>query len=265
MCSLVRNLKHTAVQPQASQKVERHPLCEPLPIRAPSSLLEFCDNSFLAFFGVWVISKKLKFLYSKVKVKSLSRVRLFATPWTVAYQAPLSMGFSSQEYWSGFSPVDLPDPGMEPRSPALQTDALPSEPPGKSIVFSVDGYSILPYIYLCHQCLHCIPSSLLWSFFFLFLFFFTMVILLAKFISSKSSLFYLKIPSFSPHSWMEAAGCRIPDHSCVSGLAKVSPQPLGCCCCSWRHCCSVPVLAGICLFSFPHCCVYIGGCFSLQC
>ena len=133
-------------------------------------------------------------------MKSLSRIRLFATPWTVAYQAPLSMGFSSQEYWSGFSPVDLPDPGMEPRSPALQTDALPSEPPGKSIVFSVDGYSILPYIYLCHQCLHCIPSSLLWSFFFLFLFFFTMVILLAKFISSKSSLFYLKIPSFSPHS-----------------------------------------------------------------
>ena len=111
MCSLVRNLKHTAVQPQASQKVERHPLCEPLPIRAPSSLLEFCDNSFLAFFGVWVISKKLKFLYSKAKVKSLSRVRLFATPWTVAYEAPLSMGFSSQEYWSGFSPVDLPDPG----------------------------------------------------------------------------------------------------------------------------------------------------------
>ena len=58
----------------------------------------------------------------KVKVKSLSRVQLFATPWTVAYQASLSMGFSRQEYWSGVpfpSPGDLPDPGIEPRSPAL--------------------------------------------------------------------------------------------------------------------------------------------------
>ena len=57
-----------------------------------------------------------------MKVKSLSRVRLFATPWTAAYQAPPSMGFSRQEYWSGVpfpSPGDLPDPGIEPRSPAL--------------------------------------------------------------------------------------------------------------------------------------------------
>ena len=70
----------------------------------------------------------------KVKVKSLSRVRLFATPSTVAHQAPLSMGFSRQEYWSGLlfpSPGDLPDPGIEPGSPTLQADALTSEPPGK--------------------------------------------------------------------------------------------------------------------------------------
>ena len=70
------------------------------------------------------------------EVKSLSRVWLFATPWTAAYQAPLSMGFSGQEYWSGLtfpSTGDLPNPGIEPRSPALQTDALPSEPPGKPI------------------------------------------------------------------------------------------------------------------------------------
>ena len=69
-----------------------------------------------------------------VCVKSLSRVRLFATLWTIARQAPLSMGFSQQEYWSGLpfpSPGDLPDPGIEPRSPALQADALTSEPPGK--------------------------------------------------------------------------------------------------------------------------------------
>ena len=67
----------------------------------------------------------------KVKVKSLRRVRLFATPWTAAKQAPPSMGFSRQEYWSGLplpSPGDLPKPGIKPRSPALQTDALPSEP-----------------------------------------------------------------------------------------------------------------------------------------
>ena len=65
-------------------------------------------------------------------MKSLSRVRLFVTPWTVAYQSPPSMEFSRQ--WSGLtfpSPEDLPKPGIEPRSPALQADALLSEPPGK--------------------------------------------------------------------------------------------------------------------------------------
>ena len=68
-------------------------------------------------------------------MKSLSCVRLFVTPWTVAYQAPLSMRFSRQEDWRGVpfpSPEDLPDPGIEPGSPALQADALLSEPPGKS-------------------------------------------------------------------------------------------------------------------------------------
>ena len=68
-----------------------------------------------------------------VKVKSLSHVQLCATPWTVAYQALPSMGFSRREYWSGLlfpSPGDLPDPGIEPQYPALEADALPSEPPG---------------------------------------------------------------------------------------------------------------------------------------
>ena len=58
------------------------------------------------------------------------------TPWTVARQAPLSIGFSRQEYWSGLpchSPGDLPNPGIEPESPTLQVDSLPSEPPGKPI------------------------------------------------------------------------------------------------------------------------------------
>ena len=64
------------------------------------------------------------------EVKLLSRVRLFATPWTVAYQAPPSMEFFRQEYWNGLSfpsPGDLPDPGIEPGSLTLQADALPSE------------------------------------------------------------------------------------------------------------------------------------------
>ena len=62
------------------------------------------------------------------------------TPWTVAHQAPLSMGFSRQEYWSGLpfpSPVDLPNPGIEPRSPTLQADSLLPELPGNYLLTSV--------------------------------------------------------------------------------------------------------------------------------
>ena len=68
------------------------------------------------------------------EVKLLSCVLFFVTPWTVAHQATLSMGFSRQGYWSGLpfpSPGDLPDPGIEPGSPSLQADALTSQPPGK--------------------------------------------------------------------------------------------------------------------------------------
>ena len=64
----------------------------------------------------------------------LSRSRLFATLWIVTPQAPLSMGFSRQEYWSGMPcppPGDLPNTGIEPMSPALQADSLPAEPLGK--------------------------------------------------------------------------------------------------------------------------------------
>ena len=80
----------------------------------------------------------------KVKVKSLSRVQLSATPWTVAYQAPPSMGFFGQEYWSGLpfpSPEDLPNPEIKPKSPALQAEALPSEPLGKSNI--VEGQYLI--------------------------------------------------------------------------------------------------------------------------
>ena len=80
------------------------------------------------------------------KVKSLSRVQLFVTPWFVAYQASPSIGFSRQEYQSGLpfpSPGDLPDPGIKLRSPTLQADALPSEPPGKPRVQSLGWEDLL--------------------------------------------------------------------------------------------------------------------------
>ena len=63
-----------------------------------------------------------------------SHIRFFETLWTIAPQAPVSIGFSRQEYWRGLpfpSPGDLTDPGTKPRSPALQADSLPSKPPGK--------------------------------------------------------------------------------------------------------------------------------------
>ena len=97
--------------------------------------------------GVWV---QINILFSYCKLRSVSSwcfescrlicvcaqsltgVWLFATPWTVAHQAPLSMGFQRQEYRSGLpflSPGDLLNPGIKPRSPALQADALLSESP----------------------------------------------------------------------------------------------------------------------------------------
>ena len=88
----------------------------------------------MIFLGDRLVKDKLFWKSEKVKVKSLSHVQLFANPWTIAHQAhPPSMEFSRQEYWSGLpfpSPGDLPDPGIKPRSPALQAQALPSEPPG---------------------------------------------------------------------------------------------------------------------------------------
>ena len=88
------------------------------------------------YFWNYIKSQDTSFSYTllKVKVKSLSCVQLFATLCTVAYQAPPSIEFSRQEYWSGLpfpSPGDFPDPGIEPRSLALQVDTLPSEPPRK--------------------------------------------------------------------------------------------------------------------------------------
>ena len=70
----------------------------------------------------------------RVKVLAAQLCPAICDPQTVAHQAPLSMGFPRQEYWSGLpfpSPGDLPDPGIKPGSPTLQADSLPSEPPGK--------------------------------------------------------------------------------------------------------------------------------------
>ena len=82
----------------------------------------------------------------KIVVYLLSHVYSFATPWTVVHQAPRSMGFSRQEYWSGWplpSPGDLPHPGIEPVAPAvapvLRMDSFTAEPVGKLLLFKIGG------------------------------------------------------------------------------------------------------------------------------
>ena len=101
------------------------------------------------------ISMKKWLKWSDVQLR---HVQLFATSWTRACQAPLSMGFSRQEYWSScwcLSPRDLPDPGIEPGSPALQADSLPSEPPGKS-------RTLLLEFPKCFQAISLVCSCLVW-------------------------------------------------------------------------------------------------------
>ena len=109
----------------------------------------YCRNSFTMYtLSNHAIHHELVQCYI---VKSLSRVRLFVTPWTVAYQAPPSMGFSRQEYWSGLpfpSPGNLPDLGIEPGSPALQADALTSAPPG----IGIPHFPVLHFAALCRYC-----------------------------------------------------------------------------------------------------------------
>ena len=95
-------------------------------------------------------------------LESESEVQLFVSPWTVAYQAPPSMGFSRQEYWSGLpfpSPGDLPNPGIKPGSPALQADALPSDPPGKLVLeANIDLRQCTDTLYYAKGA-HLIPSD----------------------------------------------------------------------------------------------------------
>ena len=103
----------------------------------PKVPAEYFTKTFILYnFGSEnVIMQALYILILKEEVKSLSRVRLFATPWTIAYQAPPAMGFSRQEYWSGLpflSPGDLPDPGIDPGLLNCRQTLLPSQPIGKS-------------------------------------------------------------------------------------------------------------------------------------
>ena len=116
-----------------------------------------------------------------------SRAQLFVTLWTIAHQAPPSMGFSRQEYWSGLpfpSPGDLPNPGIEPRSPTLQADALTSAPPGKPLEMRIGEIKwLLPFTwYLLGLCL---PLPLLCQFG-------------SVLHSSLSSFFIPLLPSFFP-------------------------------------------------------------------
>ena len=90
------------------------------------------------------------------------------TPWTVAHQAPLTLEFSRQESWSGLpfpSPGDLPNPGIEPESPALQADSLPSEPPGKHVYMCVCVcLCVCVCVYVPLKCKHLIASPVIISF-----------------------------------------------------------------------------------------------------
>ena len=117
--------------------------------KANSKSTEYCKMGFWFFFFFFLQKslinelkekrEKFKKIGSewgslKVKVKPLSRIQFFATPRTVTYEALPSMGFSRQKYWNGLpfpSPGDLPNSGIEPTSPSLQADALPSELPRK--------------------------------------------------------------------------------------------------------------------------------------
>ena len=107
----------------------------------------------LSWIGNWVHRVILNLGEVKwSEMKALSRVQLFAIPWTVAYQAAPYMGFSRQEYWSGLPfpfPGNLPNPRIKPGSLTLQADALLSEPPGKPLVKRISlSYCITELIYV---------------------------------------------------------------------------------------------------------------------
>ena len=118
-------------------------LCDPIDGRLPGSPV---PGILQARTLEWVAISFSDAWKWKVKGKFLSLVQLLATPWTAAYQAPPSMGFSRQEYWSGLpfpSPGDRPYPGIEPGSPSLQADSLPAELQGKPKNTGMGSLSLL--------------------------------------------------------------------------------------------------------------------------
>ena len=114
--------------------------CSPLPLHHPGPVSGPCwgaGEQTWVWFNDMICKKQPTYCTYCSSLSINSHVRRFAIPWIVVPQAPLFMKFSRQEYWSGLpfpSRGDLPDPGIKPRSPALQTDSLPSETPGKSTV-----------------------------------------------------------------------------------------------------------------------------------
>ena len=120
---------------------------------------------FLLRSNIFIIQEKKECLphwYQIVKSKVHSHSQLFVTPWMKgAHQAPLSLEFSRQEYWSGLplpSPRDFPDPGVEPRSPAVQADSVPhSETPGKGSDWPSRSYV---YYWTCDELLWWAQSKL---------------------------------------------------------------------------------------------------------
>ena len=131
-----------------------HPTLLFLHIHVHVSVLYIC----VSFLSRQIDSSVLFFLDSTYHIlmhicqnRLFKKLKQYLPPGSRAYQAPLSVGFSRQEYWSGLpfpSPGDLPNPGIEPRYPALQADALPSEPPGKPITIDHRWAQILIWLLL---------------------------------------------------------------------------------------------------------------------
>ena len=146
-------------------------------------------------------------------MKSLSHVLLFANPWTVAYQAPPSMGFSRQEYWSGLpfpSPGNLPNPGIEPRSPALQADTLTSEPPGKPYSFRIQtNFFAVTKLFNFHGIfvLWCMQSYQWWIYF-------------MKTVAFKIQIWCFKLGAYSLPWWISGkeSACSAKDVDLIPGL-----------------------------------------------
>ena len=121
-------------------------LATPPGASAPDFLQGITPKVELTEFGVCKYSTHRPLMWWLLThLSSRSVVWLYATPWTVAYQAPPFLRFPRQDFWSRLpfpSPGDLPDPGIEPRSPSLQAEALPSEPPGKPPSVMVRAFNL---------------------------------------------------------------------------------------------------------------------------